>query len=113
MPGFEKREACAVGTKSSPLYSQSLIVGEMVYLSGITGVDWATGELVGGTVGDRTVSSGLHSVIMIRVRLTLLQRQVLRNASRVLEASGSDMRKVVRGPLNFLAAIILSGHSGR
>jgi enamine deaminase RidA (YjgF/YER057c/UK114 family) len=60
MLGLEKREACAAGTKPSPLYSQSLIVGEMVYLSGITGVDWATGDLVGGTVADRTVSRSNH-----------------------------------------------------
>lgn len=43
MPGLEKREACATGTKPSAVYSQSLIVGEMVYLSGIKGVNWATG----------------------------------------------------------------------
>lgn len=44
------------GASANGLYSQALVVGNMVFLSGVTGVDPATGKLVEGTVGDRTVS---------------------------------------------------------
>lgn len=57
MPGLTKTAAHAEGSSPTPLYSQSLVVGDMVYLSGITGVDWATGNLVDGSVGDRTAST--------------------------------------------------------
>ncbi|UPL00022.1 hypothetical protein LCI18_010956 [Fusarium solani-melongenae] len=43
------------GASPNGLYSQALVVGNMVFLSGVTGVDPATGNLVGGTVADRTV----------------------------------------------------------
>lgn len=50
-----KKEGRAEAAPPNSLYSQSVIVGDTVYLSGITGVDWATNKLVEGTVGDRTV----------------------------------------------------------
>ncbi|KAL2672867.1 hypothetical protein Neosp_013583 [[Neocosmospora] mangrovei] len=43
------------GASANGLYSQALVVGNMVFLSGVTGTDPATGKLVEGTVGDRTV----------------------------------------------------------
>ncbi|RSL89250.1 hypothetical protein CEP52_014966 [Fusarium oligoseptatum] len=65
------------GTSANGLYSQAIVVGNMVFLSGVTGVDPATGNLVGGTVADRTT-------------------QVFKNISRILEAAGSSLHKVVR-----------------
>lgn len=53
---LNKREVRLGGATRNALYSQGLVVGSMVYLSGVTGVDPATGSLVRGTVADRTVS---------------------------------------------------------
>ncbi|RSL46574.1 hypothetical protein CEP54_013786 [Fusarium duplospermum] len=63
------------GASTNGLYSQALVVGNMVFLSGVTGVDPATGNLVEGTVAGRTT-------------------QVFKNISRILEAAGSSLRKV-------------------
>lgn len=41
--------------KPIPVLNQGLIVGDMVYCSGQIGADPATGELVNGSVQDRTV----------------------------------------------------------
>ncbi|KAF4469110.1 Endoribonuclease L-PSP [Fusarium albosuccineum] len=41
-----------------PFYSQGVVVGNMVYVSGSLGVDSKTGKLVGGTTADRTHLGG-------------------------------------------------------
>lgn len=53
---LDSMQVRAEGTSANGLYSQALVVGNMVFLSGVTGVDPATGNLVEGTVADRTVS---------------------------------------------------------
>jgi enamine deaminase RidA (YjgF/YER057c/UK114 family) len=62
------------GASANGLYSQALVVGNMVFLSGVTGVDPATGNLVEGTVADRTVSylinCGLLTLTRDRPRLS-------------------------------------------
>jgi 2-iminobutanoate/2-iminopropanoate deaminase len=39
---------------SSPLYSQAVKAGGLVYVSGMVGVDVATGDLAGATIGEQT-----------------------------------------------------------
>jgi enamine deaminase RidA (YjgF/YER057c/UK114 family) len=39
-----------------PFYSQGVVVGNMVYVSGSLAIDPATGEFIEGSVADRTVS---------------------------------------------------------
>jgi 2-iminobutanoate/2-iminopropanoate deaminase len=58
-------------------YSQAIIGGGMVYVSGQIPIDPATGELNTGSIEDQT-------------------RQVLKNLAAVLEAAGSSMDKVVK-----------------
>lgn len=38
-----------------PFYSQGVVVGNMVYISGSLGIDPPTGKLVEGSIGARTV----------------------------------------------------------
>ena len=66
-------------------YSQAVVAGVFVYASGQVGFDPATGQFVEGGVAEQT-------------------RQVLRNLSRVLEAAGSDLSRVVKTTV-FLADI--------
>ncbi|KAM0248508.1 hypothetical protein ACHAQJ_009445 [Trichoderma viride] len=49
------KEIRAEGVPANPLYSQGVTVGNMVFLAGVTSVDPATGSIVTGTVGERTV----------------------------------------------------------
>jgi 2-iminobutanoate/2-iminopropanoate deaminase len=58
-------------------YSQAIIAGGMVYVSGQIPIDPATGELNTGSIEDQT-------------------RQVLKNVAAVLAAAGSSMDKVVK-----------------
>ena len=60
---------------SSPLFSQGVRVGSTIYVSGMVGVDPATGELAGASIGDQT-------------------RQALRNCESVLEAAGCSLDDV-------------------
>ncbi|KAJ5602590.1 hypothetical protein N7537_005546 [Penicillium hordei] len=65
------------GAAPNALYSQGLVVGGMVYLSGVTGVNPVTGSLVEGTVEARTT-------------------QIFENISRILETAGSHIDKTVK-----------------
>jgi 2-iminobutanoate/2-iminopropanoate deaminase len=56
-------------------YSQAIKAGGMVYVSGMAGVDSATGKLVGTTIQEQT-------------------GQCLRNVQVVLETAGSSLDKV-------------------
>jgi 2-iminobutanoate/2-iminopropanoate deaminase len=58
-------------------YSQAVVAGGFVYCSGQIPIDPATGQFVEGGVGEQTV-------------------QVLRNLSKVLEAAGSSLGRVVK-----------------
>ncbi|NQX14210.1 RidA family protein [Microbacteriaceae bacterium VKM Ac-2855] len=60
---------------SSSLFSQGVRVGSMIYVSGMVGVDPATGELAGESIQDRT-------------------RQALRNCESVLTAGGCTLDDV-------------------
>jgi reactive intermediate/imine deaminase len=65
------------GAPSSPLYSQAIKVGDLVYLSGFTGTDAATRQLAGETIGEQT-------------------RQALLNCHKVLKAAGSSLEQVIQ-----------------
>ncbi|KAL4965330.1 Endoribonuclease L-PSP/chorismate mutase-like protein [Aspergillus stella-maris] len=61
----------------SPYLSQATVVGNIAFCSGQLGIDPKTGKMVEGTVKDRT-------------------RQIIKNMSAVLEASGSSLADVAK-----------------
>jgi 2-iminobutanoate/2-iminopropanoate deaminase len=61
---------------SSPLYSQAVKAGDYIYVSGLVGVDVATGALAGPTIKEQT-------------------RQALANCEAVLHAAGATLEDVV------------------
>ncbi|GLY98993.1 Rid family hydrolase [Actinoplanes sp. NBRC 103695] len=61
---------------SSPLYSQAMKVGGLVYVSGLVGVDVSTGGLAGPTIQEQT-------------------RQALANCNAVLRAAGATWEDIV------------------
>jgi len=61
---------------SSPLFSQGIRAGSMVYLSGIVGIDPKTGQLAGPTIQEQT-------------------RQSLQNCESILRAAGATLADVV------------------
>jgi 2-iminobutanoate/2-iminopropanoate deaminase len=61
---------------TSPLYSQGVKVGSQIHVSGLVGIDVATGRLAGPTIQDQT-------------------RQALRNCHAVLQAGGATLDDVV------------------
>jgi len=61
---------------SSPLYSQGVKAGPQVVLSGIVGIDPATGALAGSTIQEQT-------------------RQVLTNCVAILHAGGAVLADVI------------------
>jgi 2-iminobutanoate/2-iminopropanoate deaminase len=67
----------ALGAKSKAHYSAAVVHENIVYVSGQLPVDMDTGELPEGTIEDQT-------------------RLALSNLSRILEASGSSMEKVLK-----------------
>ena len=58
-------------------YSQAIIAGDMVFLSGQIALDPATGKLVGETAAEQA-------------------EQICKNIEAVLKAAGSDMTQVVK-----------------
>lgn len=60
----------------SPLYAQGVKHGRSVLVSGMVGIDSATGRLAGGTVGEQT-------------------RQALLNCQAVLESGGATLHDVL------------------
>jgi len=56
MSSLIKKEVRSEKAPQNQLFSQALVVGDMVYVSGNTGVDPATGNFVEGTVVSRAVS---------------------------------------------------------
>src|ERR1700735_2825393 len=61
---------------SSPLYSQAVRAGNLVFVSATTGVDPRTGHLAGDTIQDQT-------------------RQALTNCEAILQAGGATLDDVV------------------
>jgi reactive intermediate/imine deaminase len=61
---------------SSPLYSQAVKAGQHVHVSGLVGIDVATGNLAGPTIQEQT-------------------RQALTNCDAVLRAAGATVDDVV------------------
>jgi 2-iminobutanoate/2-iminopropanoate deaminase len=61
---------------SSPLYSQAVKAGGLVYVSGLVGIDVLTGGLAGPTIGEQT-------------------RQALANCRAVLRAAGAAWDDIV------------------
>ena len=70
-----------VHTENAPAaigpYSQAMIVGNLVYTSGQIPINPESGEVVGNTIEEQT-------------------ERVCRNLMAVLEASGSDIKRVVK-----------------
>ena len=62
---------------SSPLYSQAVMVGSTIYVSGMAGIDVATKQLAGVTIQEQT-------------------RQALHNCTAVVEAAGGTLEDVVQ-----------------
>jgi 2-iminobutanoate/2-iminopropanoate deaminase len=71
----------AVNTPTAPTavaaYSQAIISGNFIFVSGQIPLDPATGQMVEGTIGDLTA-------------------QVFRNLTAVLEAAGSSLDRIVK-----------------
>ena len=71
----------AVSTRLAPgalgPYSQAIRAGDFLFVSGQVAIDPATGELVGGSIGDQT-------------------RRVLQNIGEILRAAGGSFQQVVR-----------------
>jgi len=65
------------GAPSSPLYSQGIRAGNLLFLSGFVGMDPATKQLAGDTVEEQT-------------------RQAIRNCASVLSEAGSGLSDVVQ-----------------
>ena len=61
---------------SSPMYSQGVRAGSLVYVSGTTGIDPSSGEMAGPTIQDQT-------------------RQALANCAAILQAAGAGLDDVV------------------
>lgn len=82
--GLEKVSTADAPAAVGP-YSQAIIAGDMVYLSGQIALDPATGMVVGDTVQEQT-------------------EQICKNIEAVLKAAGTDITKVVKTTC-FLASI--------
>src|SRR5881392_1161121 len=61
----------------SPLYAQGVRAGSTIHVSGMTGMDGATGQLAGTSIQEQT-------------------RQALRNCETVLQAGGGALEDVVQ-----------------
>jgi 2-iminobutanoate/2-iminopropanoate deaminase len=62
---------------SSPLYSQGVKIGSVIYVSGMVGMDVTTKQMAGTTIQDQT-------------------RQALRNCQAIVEAGGGKREDIVQ-----------------
>src|SRR5690349_19451084 len=62
---------------SSPLYSQGVRAGSSIYVSGMVGIDVATGAMAGSTIQEQTL-------------------QALRNCTVIVEAGGGTLDDIVQ-----------------
>ena len=74
---MERKVIYTSGAPSSPLYSQAILAGNLVYLSGFTGLDPQTKMLAGETIEEQT-------------------RQGIRNCEAVLKQAGSSISNVIQ-----------------
>jgi len=74
---MEKKIIYSSGAPSSPLYSQGIKAGDLIYLSGFTGLSSETKQLAGETIEEQT-------------------RQAIRNCESVLKTVGSGLSDVVQ-----------------
>jgi 2-iminobutanoate/2-iminopropanoate deaminase len=75
LPFMNRQVISTENAPSSPLYSQGVRAGSTIYVSGMVGIDPATGELAGSSIEDQT-------------------RQALRNCEAILQAGGSTLADV-------------------
>ena len=71
-----RRIVTTANAPTSPMYSQAVIGGQNVFVSGTVGIDPATGSLAGETIQEQT-------------------RQSLLNCQAILEAAGASLDDVV------------------
>ena len=74
---MKKKTIRTEAARSSPLYSQGVRVGSTIYVSGTGGIDPATRQLAGATIGEQT-------------------RQALQNCKAIVEAGGGSLADVVQ-----------------
>ena len=75
--GMERKVIRTTEAPSSPLYSQAVKVGNVVYLSGFTGMNPQTKQLAGDSIEEQT-------------------GQAIRNCEAVLKSAGSTLHDVVQ-----------------
>lgn len=77
----EKSQRRAIVTESAPAavgpYSQGMLCGNLLFISGQLPIDPASGELILGTIEEKT-------------------RQVLENLRAIAEAAGADLQNAVK-----------------
>ncbi len=71
-----RRIITTANAPSSPLYSQGVVAGSQVFVSGTTGIHPRTGRLAGPTIQDQT-------------------RQALANCAAILQAGGAGLDDVI------------------
>src|SRR5580692_9248475 len=74
--GMPRQIITSANAPSSPLYSQGVKAGPNVIVSGIVGIDPATGDLAADTIQDQT-------------------RQALTNCEAILQAGGASLNDVI------------------
>ena len=72
-----RRVVSTENAPGSPLYSQAVKAGQHVHVSGLVGIDAASGKLAGETIGEQT-------------------RQALANCEAVLHAAGATVETSLR-----------------
>src|SRR6478672_2102455 len=55
------------GAPSSPLYAQAVKAGETIYLSGMVGIDSATGQLAGPSVEEQMLQAAANCAAVLAV----------------------------------------------
>jgi 2-iminobutanoate/2-iminopropanoate deaminase len=77
----DKRQREAVSTKAAPAaigpYSQGIVCGNLLFVSGQLPIDPASGELVSGGIQDKT-------------------RRVIKNIQAIAEAAGAGLQDIVK-----------------
>jgi len=74
---MKKQIVTTMDAPSSPLFSQGVRVGSTIYVSGMAGIEVATGQMAGATIQVQT-------------------QQALRNCRAILEAGGGGLDDVVQ-----------------
>ena len=75
LPSMNRQTISTGNAPSSPLFSQGVRAGSAIYVSGMVGIDPATGEPAGSSIQDQTT-------------------QALRNCEAVLQAGGGTVADI-------------------